>query len=206
MMSKRLRFAHLAIAIAAAIAVACGGDQALLVTPRPDSAPPLGVVADPAGAPIRPIHREQSLATDQSWSFDVGPEGTSVHLAMVGLTITVPAGAVAAPTHITCIALRGSALAYRFEPHGLQFAQALRLTQSLHGLKLSPSSLGMPQLIGGYFADDSLVTDAATGEARAIEILPVQIDVRGHNAVLSIRHFSGYTVASAARDSVEDLR
>ena len=206
MMSKRLRFAHLVIAIGAAIAVACGGDQALLVTPRPDSAPPLGVVADPAGAPIHPVHRERPLATDQSWSFDVGPEGTSVHFSSVGLTITVPAGAVAAPTHITCIALHGSALAYRFEPHGAQFAQPLQLTQSLRGLKLSPSSLGMPQLIGGYFADDSLVTDGATGDARAIEILPVQIDVRGHNAVLAIRHFSGYTVASAARDSLEDLR
>jgi hypothetical protein len=205
MMSKRLGFAHLAIALAAAIVVACGGEQALLVTPRPDSAPPLGVVADPNGAPIRPVERGRALDTDQSWSFDVGREGTSVHLPAVGLTITVPAGAVDVPTHITCIALHGSALAYRFEPHGLQFARSVQLTQSLRGLKLSPSSLGMPQLIGGYFADDSLVTDAA-GDVRASEILPVQIDVRGHNAVLFIRHFSGYTVASAARDSIEDLR
>lgn len=206
MMSKRLRFAHLAIALAAAIAVACGGDQALLVAPRLDGAPPLGVVVDPAGAPIHPVHREQSLAVDQSWSFDVGTQGTSVRIPSVGLTITVPAGAVTAPTHITCIALHGSAVAYRFEPHGLQFAQSVQLTQSLRGLELSRSSLGMPPLLGGYFAGDSLVTDATTGDARVIEILPVQIDVRGHNAVLSIRHFSGYTVVSAARDSVEDLR
>ena len=205
-MSKRLRFAHLAIALAAAIVAACGGDRALLVTPRPDSAPPLGVVSDPTGAPIHPVRREQTLANDEAWSFDVGPEGTSVRFPSVGLTITVPAGAVAAPTHITCIALHGGALAYRFEPHGLQFAQSVQLTQSLHGLNLGRASLGMPQLIGGYFADDSLVTDATTGDARAIEILPVQIDVRGHNAVLFIRHFSGYTVASAARDSLDDLR
>jgi len=205
MLLKRLRLAHLATALAATLVVACGGDRALLVTPRPDSAPPLGIVADPNGATIHPVRREQALATDRSWSFDVGPEGTSVRFPSVGLTVTVPAGAVTATTHITCIALRGGALAYRFEPHGLQFAQSVQLIQSLHGLRLSRASLGMPPLIGGYFADDSLVTDATTGDARAIEILPVQIDISGHNAVLFIRHFSGYTVASAERDSV-DLR
>ena len=206
-MSQRLRFAHLAIALAAAIVVACGGDQALLVTPRPgDATPPLGVVTDPNGASSHPVNRQQPLAIDEAWSFDVGPEGTTVHYPSAGLTITVPPGAVTATTRITCIALRGGALAYRFEPHGLQFAQPVQLTQTLRSLKLNPSSLGMPQLIGGYFADDSLVTDAITGDARALEILPVQIDVRGHNAVLFIRHFSGYTVASAARDSVDDLR
>lgn len=206
-MSQRLRFAHLAIALAAAIVVACGGDQALLVTPRPgDAIPPLGIVADPNGASIHPVNRQQPLASDEAWSFDVGPAGTTVHYPSAGLTIMVPPGAVAATTRITCIALHGGAVAYRFEPHGLQFAQPVQLTQTLRSLRLKPSSLGMPQLIGGYFADDSLVTDATTGDARALEILPVQIDVRGHNAVLFIRHFSGYTVASAARDSVDDVR
>jgi hypothetical protein len=206
MMLQRLRLAHLAITLAAAIAVGCGGDQALLVTPRPGNAPPLGVVADPNGATIHPVHREQPLAGDEAWSFDVGPEGTTVRYPSVGLTITVPPGAVDATTRITCIALHGGPLAYRFEPHGLQFAQPVQLTQSLRGLRLGKASLGMPPLIAGYFADDSLVTDATTGDARALEILPVQIDVRGHNAVVSIRHFSGYTVASAERDSVDAPR
>jgi hypothetical protein len=30
--------------------------------------------------------------------------------------------------------------------------------------------------------------------------------VRAHNAILSVRHFSGYTVASAASDSTFDSR
>ena len=122
----------------------------------------------------------------------------------VATTITVPAGAVSGPTHITVFALRGAPLAYRFEPHGLQFAQPIQLTQSLRGLLLGGGSQPIPRLFGGYFADDSLTTDAVTGNARVIEILPVQIDVRAHNAILSVRHFSGYTVASAVDDSIPD--
>jgi ZU5 domain-containing protein len=204
MKSKRLNISQLAIITAAAIVVACGGEQALLVSPSVPGAPPLGVVQSPGGAIVRPIRRQQPMAAEVSWSFDVDARGTTVRHPATGLTITVPAGAVTAPTHITVYALRGAPLAYRFEPHGLQFAQPIQLTQSLHGLLLGAASQPIPRLLGGYFADDSLDTDAATGNASVIEILPVQIDVRGHNAVLSIRHFSGYTVASAASDSLPD--
>ena len=201
MKSKRLNISHLAIITAAAIVAACGGEQALLVSPPVPGAPPLGVVETPGGALVHPVRRQQSMANEVSWSFDVDVQGTTVRNPSTGLTITVPAGAVSGPTHITVFALRGAPLAYRFEPHGLQFAQPIQLTQSLHGLLLGGASQPIPRLIGGYFADDSLATDAA-GNAPVIEILPVQIDVRAHNAILSVRHFSGYTVASAQSDSV----
>lgn len=204
MKSKRLNASHLAIITAAAIVVACGGEQALLVSPPVPGAPPLGVVETPGGALVHPVRRQQPLAGEVSWSFDVDAQGTTVRHPATGLTITVPAGAVEGPTHITVFALRGAPLAYRFEPHGLQFARPIQLTQSLHGLLLGAASRPIPRLFGGYFADDSLATDAVTGNARVIEILPVQIDVRAHNAILSVRHFSGYTVASAASDSVSD--
>jgi len=197
MMLKRPRIAHVAILIAATIVVACG-EQALLVSPHIDTAPPLGVVADPQGVPVHPVKREAALAQDESWSFDVGPSGTTVHYPSAGLTVTVPPGAVTAPTHITVIALRGASVAYRFEPHGLQFAQPLELRQSLRGLHSGRAALGVPQLFAGYFADDSLAVDAGSGDARVFEILPVLIDIKHHDAILSVRHFSGYTVASAA--------
>jgi hypothetical protein len=202
MMLKRLKLGHAAIVSAAAIVIACGSDRALLVSPRIDGAPPLGVVADPNGAPIHPIRRDLPLSGDDSWSFDVGPAGRTVRHSSTGLTISIPAGAVAAPTHITVTALRGAPLAYRFEPHGLQFALPIQLTQSLRGFQLGRASAGIPQLFAGYFAGDALATDAVTGEARALEILPVQVDVVGRNAVLYVRHFSGYTVASAFSDSL----
>jgi len=204
MKSKRLNVSHVAIITAAAIVVACGGEQALLVSPPVPGAPPLGVVETPGGALVSPVRRQQPMANDVSWSFDVDARGTTVRYPSAGLTITVPAGAVAAPTHITVFALRGAPLAYRFEPHGLQFAQPIQLTQSLHGLLLGSGSQPIPRLFGAYFADDSLATDSATGNAHVVEILPVQIDVRAHNAILSVRHFSGYTVASAVNDSTPE--
>ncbi|HKN67681.1 MAG TPA: hypothetical protein VJW73_15455 [Gemmatimonadaceae bacterium] len=202
MKSKRLTISQLAIITAAAIVVACGGEQALLVSPSVPGAPPLGVVEAPGGAAVQPVRRQQPLTREVSWSFDVDARGTTVRNPSTGLTITIPPGAVAAPTHITVFAQRGAPLAYRFEPHGLHFAQPIQLTQSLHGLLLGPGSRPVPRLFAGYFAEDSLATDPVTGNAHVIEILPVQIDVRAHNAILSVHHFSGYTVASAVSDSV----
>lgn len=203
MMSKRPTAVRIAVLIAAAIVVACSGEEAF-VSPHVDGAPPVGLVTDPAGAAIRPVSRDTALAVNDSFSFDVGPNGTLVQHPSTGLTIRVPRGAVAATTHITVIALKGASLAYRFEPHGLHFAVPLQLTQSLRGIRLA-RPLSVPQLFGGYFADDSLPMDS-TGSARVIEILPVQVDVLTHSALLEIRHFSGYTVASAANDSLAAAR
>jgi hypothetical protein len=197
--------ARVAVVVAAAIVVACGGERSLLVSPRLDGAPPLGVVSDPSGARIHPVRRQTPLLKDESWSFDVGPSGTVAQDLSTGLTITVPARAIAAPTHITVTALKGAPLAYRFEPHGLQFAVPVQLTQALYGLQLT-RPIFVPQLFAGYFADDSLATDAVTGDARVIEILPVYVDIEAHTAILQIRHFSGYTVASATKDSLSDER
>jgi hypothetical protein len=202
-MLKRLP-PRLAIFVAVAILVACGGEQALLVSPRLDGSPPLGVVADTAGAMVHPIRRETALTQSQSWSFDVGPAGTTVSNGATGLTIMVPPGAVVAPTHITVTALKGGPIAYQFEPHGLQFAVPLQLTQSLRVAKLPTRSVLNAKLFVGYFGTDSLVTDSATGAVRVTEILPVLVDVRGNAAVLSIHHFCGYTVASALADSLFD--
>jgi len=205
MMWKRLTAARVAILVAAAIVVACGGEQALLVSPRLDGAPPLGAVSDPAGAPVRPVKRQTALLAEETWSFDVDQNGIVDKHSSTGLTITVPPGAVTAPTRITVTALKGASVAYRFEPHGLQFVVPITLTQKLNGIRLA-RPLNVPQLFAGYFAGDSLTTDAASGDVRVIEILPVQIDIRGGSAVLHVRHFSGYTVASAVRDSIQDVR
>ena len=204
-MPKRFTPAHVSILIAAASIAACAGDHGLVVSPRlGDGAPPLGVVSDPAGAPVLPVQRQTPLMQDRSWSFDVGPNGTVVRDGATGLTIEVPSGAVADSTHITVFALRGAALAYRFEPHGLRFAVPIHLVQSLRGLKVNTDPLGIPPLFGGYFAEDTLATDAVSGEARVLEILPIRIDLKARTAMLDVHHFSGYTVASAVRDSLSE--
>jgi hypothetical protein len=85
----------------------------------------------------------------------------------------------------------------------LQFAVPIQLVQSLRGLNVKSNLLGVPPLFGGYFADDSLTTDSVTGATRVLEVLPILIDVQSRAAVLDVRHFSGYTVASAMRDSLD---
>lgn len=203
-MPQRFTSAHASLLVAAAILVACAGDQAAVVAPRlGDGAPPLGVVATPGGAPVLPVQRTTPLAEDRSWSFDASPEGTVVRDGATGLTVDVPAGAVNERTRITVIALKGAPLAYRFEPHGLQFAVPIRLVQSLRSLKVRTGALGVPPLFGGYFADDSLATDAL-GQAHVLEVLPVLIDVKGKTALLEVHHFSGYTMASAVGDTLTD--
>src|SRR5687768_7787073 len=70
---------------------------------------------------IAPVTRNTPLANDVSWTFTVGSGGGSSSNSAVGLTINVPSGAVSSPTTITVTALQGAPVAYRFEPHGLQF-------------------------------------------------------------------------------------
>ncbi|HEY7235783.1 MAG TPA: hypothetical protein VH539_16630 [Gemmatimonadaceae bacterium] len=205
MMWKRSAVAHVAVVVAVAMLVACGGEQAQLVSPRIDGASAFRV-GGPRSARVHPLYRQTGLAAELRWGFDVGPAGTIARNPATGLTITVPAGAVSTPTHITVIALRGEPLAYRFEPHGLQFPVPIQLTQTLRGLRLTRISVMGPQLLAGYFAEDSLVTDAVTGDVRVSELLPVEIDAAAHSAILQIHHFSGYTVASAAKDTVVNSR
>jgi hypothetical protein len=202
-MSKRFTSAHASLLLAAAVIVACAGDQALVAPRLGDGAPALGVVTTPGGVAVMPVKREVPLSQDRTWSFDVGPDGDVFRDGATGLTVVVPPGAVASTTQITVIALKGAPLAYRFEPHGLQFAVPIQLVQSLRGLNVKSNLLGVPPLFGGYFADDSLTTDSVTGATRVLEVLPILIDVQSRAAVLDVRHFSGYTVASAMRDSLD---
>ena len=187
--------------------VSCGGERSVLVSPLPgDSNPTLGAIPGPERAKIRPLERASGLGNDISWSFDAGPEGVFVRHPSTGLTVSIPQGALSAPTRITVTALAGNAVAYRFEPHGLQFASPVQLSQSLRGIKVKRDALGFPRLVGGYFPEDTLPTDPATHLAQVVELLPVWLDDGGKSARIEVRHFSGYTVASAAHEPVDGHR
>jgi len=204
-MSKRFTVARMVALLGGILLAGCGGDGVVLVAPMPaEAGVQFGVVSRPEGAKVRPAQRDATLESDIVWSFDAGPEGAVSRNGATGLAISIPRGALVAPTRITVTALAGSAIAYRFEPHGLQFALPVELSQSLHGLKLNREPLGFARLLGGYFAGDALPTDSATGAARVVELLPITVDTRARRVKLSIRHFSGYTVASAMNDGIGD--
>ena len=200
-MSKRMTAAPVVALVSGAMLIACGGDGAEIVAPGlPATDVPFGVVANPEGVRVQPAERQWALTSDLSWSFDAGPEGKVVRNVVTGLTISIPQGALSEKTHITVSALKGSFLGYRFEPHGLQFAAPVELSQSLRGLKFKRDALGVARLLGGYFPGEGLTPELTYGTTRVVELLPVLLDVKTQRVTLQIRHFSGYTVASAYTD------
>ena len=141
---------------------------------------------------VAPITRNTPLENDVSWSFTVGSGGATSSNSAVGLTISVPSGAVSAPTVITVTALKGSAVAYSFAPHGLQFSRNVTLTQKLQGTSVGSQLL--PVLTGGYFAsDDDLL---GNGLALVSEVLSGLTNPLTKTFSFPIVHFSGYLVAS----------
>ena len=203
-MLKRFTVLRLVAVTFAAVLSGCGNDRSALIAPLPGEygLPEFGVAAG-NGAKVKPLELTNHLAVDVTWAFDVGPEGTVVTNYATGLTISIPKGALASDTRITITAVRGRHLAYRFAPHGLQFAGPVELRIPQNAVKVKRDLFNLPYLVGGYFPDDSLTVDPTTGVARVAEVLPLSIDARTKAIRLEIRHFSGYTVASAITPTME---
>jgi len=150
---------------------------------------------------VAPITRTTPLANDVSWSFTVGSGGATSSNASVGLTVSVPSGALSTPTTITVTALQGSAVAYRFEPHGLVFAKKVTLTQKLQGT--SAGSQLLPMLSGAYFANDADLL--GNGLALVSEIISGLLNPLTKTFSFPIEHFSGYLVASGNKPREEGM-
>jgi hypothetical protein len=128
----------------------------------------------------------------------IGAEGGSVELPQTGLVLTVPAGAVAAPTRFVVRSLPGHVVGYEFEPHGVTFAKPLVLEQQLRGTARRQEGGEAPALEGGYFADASQLDDAG-GVAQLEEFRPAQVSRDGSRVRFEVHHFSGYVIATARR-------
>lgn len=148
---------------------------------------------------VAPITRNTPLANDVSWSFTVGSGGATSSNSAVGLTIRVPSGAVSAPTLITVTALKGSAVAYSFAPHGLQFNRQVTLTQKLQGTSVGAQLL--PSLTGAYFENEDDLLDS--GLAIVTELLSGLLNPLTKTFSFPIEHFSGYLVASGRSKSAD---
>lgn len=142
---------------------------------------------------VSPVERSTPLANDITWSFTVGPAGATSSNAASGLTIRVPAYAVSSTTTITVTALAGSAVAYSFSPHGLEFNRDVILTQSLVGTNVG--LLSLPFLSGAYFGTDELEINGG-GLAEVLEVIPATVSLLSRKASFPIEHFSGYILAS----------
>jgi hypothetical protein len=189
-----------AFALALSLAAACSSEHTAPTTPQlaptAASASLLGTVGSVVGTTlpvlqlVQTLQRTTALPADVAVTQTVGAGGGTLSIPDAGVAVTVPAGALAAPTIITMTARAGTNVAYDFQPHGIVFAKPLTFTQTLGGTNASLlSSTGM-QL--GYYADDSQI-----GETTALvsELIGGTVNWLSQTFTSRIGHFSGYVVS-----------
>jgi hypothetical protein len=175
---------------AAAFTLACG-ESPTSPTPLGDSAIP-SVGSGPRRSPdanqVAVVHRLTALAEDEVVTRTIGLLGGVIHLPEAGLVVVVPPLAVSAPTTITVVAPAGDLVGYHFLPEGLVFRAPLLATQNLLLTDAPTALLEGSNLVAAY------VQGEFSPVMRALELLP--LDVAGALGTFSIRHFSGYVIAT----------
>jgi len=134
--------------------------------------------------------RTSALPSNLTVTQAIGIDGGTLSLPQAGVTITVPAGALAATTLISVTARAGKVIAYDFAPHGTRFAKPIVFTQTLAGTNV-PAALA-PLLTLGYYADPS---DLTTLGGSVSEFISGLSNPANGSFTSSISHFSGYMVA-----------
>lgn len=151
---------------------------------------------------VPPVHRTTPLASDISWTFTAGPLGATSSNAATGLSVIIPAGALATTQTITVTALAGDAVAYRFEPH-LVFDKQVTLKQNLAGTDVNIIGvlLGSLLLNGAHFAGDVLDVNSS-GLVLVDEVVPASLlsILLTKYAVFRVGHFSGWILTSGTAD------
>jgi hypothetical protein len=196
-----LRVTRTAIAVVAmtAIAACSTQDGGPLAPAAPAPQANAGLISSLLGIllPVKGVTRNTPLAADVVASAQIGAAGGRISVPGTGLTLIVPAGAVAANTNFSVTAKAGRLVAYEFEPHGAKFPVPLRFVQDLRGTSAG-GLLGGLTLGVGYFADASQLDDRQ-GTGLVNELLGVTLNLLGHEVTANIHHFSGYLVSSGRR-------
>jgi hypothetical protein len=182
------------------LAAGCGDSG--LTTPESHTAPVTGpanhaLLGSLLGSPmqVNVLQRSTPLAEDQTTSVTVGAFGGQMALPGAGLRVIIPPFAVSTPTTLTVTAPAGSSVAYQFGPHGTRFLVPLIVVQDLSNTNMT--GLNPASLFAGYY--NSL--DDNGGTATITELLNVNVNLASQLAVFTVRHFSGYLVASGRSDS-----
>ena len=144
---------------------------------------------------------------DQSVSAVVGREGATLSLPGADFSMTIPAGALSAPTAITVVSRGGAFVVYDMLPHGLQFARPVTASQGLrttatygtaagNGVRTAYLSQAKEQV--GF---DGAVSPAEL-EAATTYFYGDQPVAETH--LWTLNHFSRYILISGAWVQVED--
>jgi hypothetical protein len=155
----------------------------------------IGVVPDAAHLRLRAVWWKNIHPQVFKVSKTIYPSGGTISIPQTGLTVSFPAGALAAPLRITIIS-DPEYVAYRMEPCGTRFLKDVAATQLLAPTNVS----GVPphQLYAAYIANDKL---SLRSIVKVSEIEP-SITIFSPDSrdpvtlVWVIRHFSRYMLAS----------
>jgi ZU5 domain len=127
----------------------------------------------------------------------IDQSGGTISIPETGLTLSFPAGAVAAPITIT-ITSDDKYVAYKMEPTGTRFLKDVTATQQLNATSIFGSPL-RSQLYAAYIAEDNI---KLSGKVPVLEIEPGTTIFSALSSLLpqahvwTIRHFSRYMLAS----------
>ena len=136
------------------------------------------------------LQRNTPLPVSITVQKSIGAAGGYLSIPQAGVTLSVPAGALAAPLTITMTARAGSLVAYDFAPHGTVFAKPLAFVQSLTATNVTPLTAALLQL--GYYSDPNNLNSQG---ALVDELRSGTLSTLKTSFTSSIPHFSGYMVA-----------
>ena len=140
------------------------------------------------------LKRNSTLEKEVVASATIGYYGGTIALPNTGLRVEIPRGAISGDAvRITARAIPGRYVAYEFEPHGLKFAQPIRLAQDLAGTQWLQTN---PLLMKAVYFKDAGQLDVLTGVVRIDEVLPATVDVLRGRVTFQVDHFSGYAVST----------
>ena len=120
----------------------------------------------------------------------IGSDGGVLAIPSAGVVVTIPRGALVAPTVVSMTARAGSLVAYDFAPHGITFAKPIDFTQSLAGTNANPLSALTMKL--GYYSGSSALTKVG---AYVSELISGTVSLLTWTFDAKISHFSGYIVS-----------
>jgi hypothetical protein len=212
-MSSHRAFRYLALAVSAAAVISCGDYAGITSPTQAKLFPPTRIVGASfsfvaSGSIAKAVKWGPSHSkVDQAVSAVVGPDGATLSLPGADFSISIPAGALSAPTAITIVSRAGSYVVYDMLPHGLHFAVPVTAIQGLStvaGYGTSASN----NIRSAYLsqANEQVAFDGSVSpvelEAATTYYYGLQPVAETHSWI--VNHFSRYILISGAWVQVDD--
>jgi hypothetical protein len=204
---------YLALALGALAVISCGDYASPTAPTQRKLLPPTLIVGAsfaivPGGSIAKAVRWGLSHSkVDQSVSAVVGPEGATLSLPGSDFSMTIPAGALSAPTPITVIARGGPYVVYDMLPHGLRFARPVTATQGLGTTASYGTSAGNG--VRSAYLSPSNEQIGSDGSASPVELEAATTYFYGAQPIAQtqvwiLNHFSRYILISGAWVLVND--